>query len=571
MKSTPLSRSAARRAWLRGALLLSLAGCAAESPLPSACDEGAACPSPSSLLSWAGQLTPSTPQAGSTGQNLAPQEVIPLTFSSDGLSVLRLRSAAVLRGEVQDAAGLPVARARLTVTLPSGISGQSPIAVTATSDANGAFSLSVPTAQDPRSQPHQLWLSFDDPAQAARRPPLARSLVISNSMDLQLRLQPEATLSTVRGRVLDQTGKGLAGLRVQVVTAAGDILSSTAQSSDGMADALGSYRVLFDPQLTAEERLFLVAQPGQPGQGPILLQLLQRPSKPEDLQVDLQQPVLQTPQAYKLLVQGNGPSGVQLHVAGARVQALTQIGVLGAGLTSALYVTSGETDRDGVVALRLLPAPPASGTLAYQLTVTSPVDSPLSSAVLVRQVGPLPELSLAPVQLLPRPQVRGRIVAVDGAPVAGAQVVAKAIFRSPPVSMPPSRPTLSAAPDSPLPQTPTDAEGRFSLRLDPGDYDLDIVPEPGTAPRYSLDNQRVQSDLDAGNIRLPRPTLGQVKVLGPEGYPVLRVNLRIFQLPSSQPGTQCVQGKPCSQAARLRAELSTDSKGMAKFLLPDVP
>ena len=108
--------------------------------------------------------------------------------------------------------------------------------------------------------------------------------------------------------------------------------------------------------------------------------------------------------------------------------------------------------------------------------------------------------------------------------------------------------------------------------MDPGDYDFDIVPPFGLQPRYSLDNQRVQSDMDDGEFRLPPLTLGHARVLGPEGYPVPKVNLRIFQLPSSTPGLPpCVAAMPCSGAARLRAELSTDSNGMAHFLLPGVP
>ena len=323
-----------------------------DAPFPSACSD-TICPGPSPLLTFAAQLIPGTPQAGSPiGQNLALTEVLPLVFaSSNGQAELRMRNPAVVKGTVEDAAGAPVPRARVTISLPSLIPGQSPTTQSATTDVRGEFSLAVPAAQDASKQTHRIWVSFDDPAQAREHPPLARAQQISNDVDLQLRLQQEATLSIVRGRVLDAQLRALPGARVQVQTASGDILSST-----DISDEAGGYRLLLDQTLTTEDQVFLVAQPPQGGQAPVLLRRLKRPNGPADLvDINLQQPAYLPPQMVKLQLRGTGPSG-PLDAVGARVQAQVQLGddgaldVMGLGI----YNASGDTDKDGAVTLPLL-------------------------------------------------------------------------------------------------------------------------------------------------------------------------------------------------------------------------
>ena len=110
MKTRPLSRIALALSLLA---LGALSACEADAPFPSACSD-TICPGPSPLLTFAAQLIPGTPQAGSPiGQNLALTEVLPLVFaSSNGQAELRMRNPAVVKGTVEDAAGAPVPRAR---------------------------------------------------------------------------------------------------------------------------------------------------------------------------------------------------------------------------------------------------------------------------------------------------------------------------------------------------------------------------------------------------------------------------------------------------------------------------
>lgn len=562
-------------------LWLTLAGCARESSFPAICSNGAGgdaeeggaplCPPPSVSLRWAAQIVPPNAQgANKLAQNLTQQDVLPLVFGAGGdvgMATLRFTPPALLNGTLQDSSNVPVPRARVTITLPSLIPGQSPAAVTATTDAQGAFLMPVPVAQNPKEQPHRVWITFDDPGQAARRPPLSRSASIAASTDLQLKLPPESGYSTVNGRVLDQTGAGVAGMRVQVVDSHGDILSSTALTNEGKVnEAAGSFRLTLDPQLSEDPRLWLVAQSAQQGAGlPVLVRPLVRPVAPADLIADLRLPAMMPPAPYRLQVQGAGPSGTQLALAGARVQADVRLTDSLLGEQQALYITSGETDRQGLVVLQLVPWPQGQ----YQFHVTSPAGSPLASDTLRRVIGA--ERAVPALQLGLRPLLTGQLVSTSG-PVAGVQVVARSIAQPDLVLQPMGQdvPLLNPQPETPQPQTQTDESGHFALRLDPGDYDLEVVPPAGTQVRYSVDNLRVASDMALGPVQLPRPTLGQVRVLGPEGYEVSRATVRVFQLPEQppKPGT-CVLNLPCSLAAKLRAELSTDSKGVARFVLPD--
>ena len=132
--------------------------------------------------------------------------------------------------------------------------------------------------------------------------------------------------------------------------------------------------------------------------------------------------------------------------------------------------------------------------------------------------------------------------------------------------------TGDVVPDLTLPQTTTDSDGRFVLRLDPGDYDLDMIPVLGTGPRTSLDNQRIRDvDVDLGEVRLPRLALAKVLVVGPSLAPAPQVKVRVLELPDTSPryGLACTLDLPCSKVAKVRAEAFTDSKGRVQFLLPD--
>lgn len=549
-------------------LALLLGACSADSGTPIACSAEQRCAPPSARLQWAAQLIPqNSAQRPGGGGELTPQEEPRLLFDDKGGAQARFTQAAILAGTVHDAFGAIVPRARVVATLPSAIAGQDPYTFeTSTQAGDGTFSLHVPVPRKPREQPYRLWIGFDDPAQAERNPPQWQDEMVGADTLLTLTLRPEGAMSTIDGQLVDSLRSGgVAGWRVQIIDQHGQIISTTATTSDGeIATNRGFYRVLFDARLSQDAQLRIVVQPG-PGMsdGPILTHVFDRPADAQYLHQDFTLPAARASLPFEFRVNGTGTSGAVMSVPGARVQAQAYLPDPRLDRnTRALYTVSGTTDRQGLVRLSLVPSMSGNENLAYTVIVSSPASSPFASAVLPVQIGPQPGQSTLSLPL--RAQLSGRLMSAAGTPVAGAQVLAQGLGAGG-VSM-----LGGAAPEAVLPQATTDADGRFALRLDPGDYDLEFVPVVGTQPRFSVENRRILSeDVELGYVRLPRPTLGKVLVLGPDGYPVAGASVRVFQLPDPQPS--CELMLPCSTRARLRAVISTAANGRAQFLLPDVP
>ncbi|MCS6912916.1 MAG: carboxypeptidase-like regulatory domain-containing protein [Myxococcales bacterium] len=557
---------------MRSLCVLALLGCAVPGcdaeVLPVACAGEMECPPPSPLLSWAAELWPGL---GGSGQRtadkaLVPQEEPTLVFGAGGMATLQFRPPALLRGTIVDDAGEPIGRARVVATLPSAIPGQSAKRFEATTDPDGRFSLRLPVPAVPAMQPYHLWVGFDD-TRAVDRPPLwQRELVVWGDMELTLRTKKLSQLAVVRGRIVDLFGAGVSGMRVQVLDSRREVVSSTAFSLEDPShpDLQGTFRILVDPQLSQDSRLQLMAWPGPQGKDlPILSRPLSGLQPGSTHSVELRLPAYRRPLPFTILVRGTGTSGAALPVPGARVWAQV---LLETGEQTATYIAVGDTDAQGQVSLSLVPA--TTLNLQYTLTVQSPPGSPLGSAVLPLLVGR--EGGFVAVALPLRTQLSGRLVSAEGEPVAGAQILARNISQEGQATSLVGRALLEAV----MPQTMTGPDGRFALRLDQGDYDLDIIPPPGVQPRHTLRNQRVLTDdTELGYIRLPRPTLGRVQVLRPDGSPATDAILRVFELPDTTPrsGFACAELLPCSRQAALRAEVTTDSRGRSQFLLPDVP
>jgi hypothetical protein len=573
LRSPRLSRRRALAA-LPALLALGLAGCADEAALPIACSGPEACPPPSNSIGWALQVWPaSATGSGSDQQTLAPQEIPQLLFDRDGSAEISLHASVQVQGTIATADAQLLARARVLAQLPSAILGQTPYTfdTLSTERPAGAWQLRLPVPARPMEQVYRFWVGFDDATQASQYTPIWKERVLTGPDKLELILPSPSALPAVSGRILDPLGQGVGGMTVQVLDGRGQIVSTTAVSLSSQAGLAGSYRVLVDPSLSTETQpsLTLVARPGAQAGLPVLEAPLVQLKAGSTLPLELRLPSALKPLVFRLPIVGQGPSGALLPVVGARVQAqvVLEDKLLTAG-TRAIYTASADTDGEGVAKLSLIPAPlPGDGNLKYSVTVSSPSRTPFASVQQDIQVGPR-EGELAPVQLALRAQLTGRLLDASGEPVPLAQVVAQPIARTDSTGGPSEAKAVGSTP----PQTTTDQDGRFALRLDSGDYDIDFVPQPGTAPRSSLDNQRITSyDVDLGDVRLPRLALGKLVVTGPGGAPLAQAKLRIFQSPDTSPrfGFACQPGLPCSRVAKLRAEAFTDSKGRAQFLLPD--
>lgn len=561
---------------------LSGLGCSSSDGSIAICSGENHCPPPSTTIPWALQLAPTG--TGSTSElrnQLMPQDVNPLNFDAGGAALVHFRPTALVGGSVLDAQGLPIGGARIIARLSSAIPGQSDYSIgtlatdTSTGDkAAGTWTIRLPVAQQPSSQPYRFWMGFDAAAQSSLTPPLWRDNVVVGDSELPLRLHSAVDLAVVTGRIVNALGDGIGNLTVQVLDQANEIVSSTATSVNTPGALAGSYHVLVDPSLSGDPTasLKVVVRPLDPTM-PVLEATLAPPRAGSETRVDFAVPSHRTPVTISLPIRGGSTGTDSVPVAGARVRA--QVALEDAATMKlghrAYYTATGESDADGMAKLLLIPAPSGgSSNLIYQVSISSPSHIPFASLPQAQvQVG-FNVGTLGPVTLPLRARVRGRLLSASGAPIANAQIVATHITGDEPVASPFSSMVVTAD----LPESTTDVDGSFALRLDPGDYDLEFLPVAGTDARTSLDNQRVQSaDLDLGPIRMPAATLGVLKVLSPAGAPVTDTKVRIFQLPDTSPqvGLACNDGLPCSRVAKLRAEVFTDQDGSAQCLLPAGP
>lgn len=562
-----------------GLLAVIIAGCSSDSAgIPVACSGPESCPPPSTSIDWAAQLWPSSSDGNDVQHPLAPQEIAQLRFDAGGTSALKYRTPALSQGTVVDAQlpPQPLGRARVLAILPTVIPGQASLSFNTLTAAQpaGQWSLRIPVPERPSSQPYRFWVGFDDAAQASMYPPVWHDQAIVSDTTVMLSTRAPTDLATVLGRITNPLGEGVGGLTVQVLDAENQIVSSTAVSRSTAGIELGTYQLLVDPTLSADPQanLRVVVRPGTANSTlPTLEVALSPPRAGTSSRVDFAFPSQRTPVQFQLPIRGVAASGTTMPVVGAHVQAQVQLqdqATMKLGVR-AIYMATADTDAQGIAKLTLVPAPSGGNNLTYQVAIKSPTITQFASAQLTIPVGPNDGL-LAAVSLPLRAQLLGRLLDAMGQPVASAQIVAQAIASTNPSTSPFGVVTT----DMGGAQTITDQDGHFALHLDPGDYDLDLVPVPGTQPRSSLDNQRIgTADLDVGDIFLPRITLGRMLVMRPDGSPVVQTKVRVFQLPDTTPryGLACDASLPCSRIASLRAEVFTDRNGLAQFLLPDGP
>jgi hypothetical protein len=552
-------------------------GCGEEnSGTPIACTGPEECPPPSRAIGWAVQLWPSSSDSSDAQHPLSPQESAQLLFDAGGTAMQQYRTPALSHGTVTNAELVPqpLVRARVLALLPTVIPGQNTLSfntLTGDKPAAGLWSLRIPVPEHPSTQPYRFWVGFDDAVQASLYPPMWQDHVVAADTEVPLSIRPTAGLATVVGRITNPLGDSVGGLTVQVLDAGNQVVSSTAVSQVTL-DPAPNYQLLIDPTLAADPQanLRVVVRPSTANSPlPTLEVTLPPPRAGSSSRVDFAFPSQRTPVAFQLPIRGLAPSGTTLAVVGAHVQAQVQLqdqATVKLGVR-ATYTATVDTDAQGVAKLTLVPAPSGGANLTYRVAVTSPTLVPFASAQQEVAVGPNEGL-LAALSLPLRAQLLGRLLDATGRPVPNAQVVAQVIASSIPSPSPFGVTTTDVA----GPQTTTDQDGHFALSLDAGDYDLDLVPVPGTQPRSSLDNQRIgTTDLNVGDVWLPRITLGRLLVTRPGGTPVAQTKVRVFQLPDTTPrfGLACVPSLPCSRVAKLRAEAFTDHNGLAQFLLPD--
>jgi Carboxypeptidase regulatory-like domain len=228
-------------------------------------------------------------------------------------------------------------------------------------------------------------------------------------------------------------------------------------------------------------------------------------------------PTYSSPNVFKITV---AAADENVPVGGALVQAQAIVGSNPAGTTD--FLGTGTTAADGTVNLSLLPGTEKTA-LPYQLTVIPPASSIYATqclppvGVIAGGTAAAPA-SLLTVGLSRRPMLSGTVTTASGTPVANVAITATAGPGSTG-----SCPAVSASGKA-------DANGNFSLPLDPGTYQLDFDPPGGSsAPRLTQLAVAVPAPVPY-NVTLPAAALIQGTVYGPDQTPLPFATVRIFEI-----------------------------------------
>jgi len=141
-----------------------------------------------------------------------------------------------------------------------------------------------------------------------------------------------------------------------------------------------------------------------------------------------------------------------------------------------------------------------------------------------------------------RGAVSGKVRIADGRALGNAEVL-----WAPAVSRRSAAPAWSA----PRPgRTRTDDEGRFALPLDEGDYDVTVIPAPGTGfPRFVAPRRPVgPNDATLDDFVVPAPTRVSLSMKSPDGQAIARAVVRAFAYVASG-GTYVEVGQTMSDTA----------------------
>ncbi len=226
---------------------------------------------------------------------------------------------------------------------------------------------------------------------------------------------------------------------------------------------------------------------------------------------------------------------------------------------TAQFTTSGTTDPTGNVSLQLLPGP-GNAPVSYLLAAMPPPGSPYATqcaSVDVLGGGPSGSL-LQKFTATRRPLLTGTIRTASGIPVPNVTVTANGTPDGA-VGCPPPDPVTATA--------TADASGAFSLPLEPGAYQLDYDPPPGSiAPRKTELGVAVRDSTVPHDVNLPTGALVTGYVAGAMGEMVPSSTVRFFE-------PRCgSQGQDCSGPNRvppwLRAKALTDASGQFRMAVP---
>lgn len=367
----------------------------------------------------------------------------------------------------------------------------------------------------------------------------------------------------VLGRVVDANGAPVPGVTVFIFDFETGAASTVAVTS-AMPEDLGQFRCRFS-DVPASLSIFTGA-----GSTGVVLPSVRfdvsvseldawTQARGEDgyLTGDLVIPSLAPPITFGTNVFGFLAGGGREVVSGAKVSFKAVVG--GGTRDDGVIAAEGTTNTDGNVTVSLVPGDYETGRL-YEVTVTTPIDSPFASAKKILEVGPLSGYGES-IELERRVTAVGQVTSPDdGAPLS--QVTVKAT----PATSSTGNPNEAMIDPTYQPSTQTDSSGWFTLLLDPGYYDFSLIfPDRLKYPNATFFDQIV-AQMRAGtpfSFVPTQPALVQILVVDKRGMPLSSMEVRAYQV-----AAECPLSGECTVPAQLLSSARSNQDGRVSLIVP---
>ncbi len=277
------------------------------------------------------------------------------------------------------------------------------------------------------------------------------------------------------------------------------------------------------------------------------------------------------PITFETQVYGYTHSGTKENVAGAKVTFRAEVkkgsqqGRIDPSANSTtdgtgVILVEGVTDADGWAVVELIPGEHALNRV-YEVTVVTPVDSPFASIrkdILVGSTGGIGE----PIELENRIDVVGQITGPqEGEPLRTVLVSATVSSNAQELN-----PEIMVDPDY-MQTAQSDADGWFSLRLDPGYYDFSLMyPSAYWFPYSTYTDQVVFPSKTDNNFTFTpaKPAMVRIVVQDAQGNPLPDMEIRAYSVDEA-----CnLNHVTCDYPARLLSTSTTNNQGLATLLVP---
>jgi hypothetical protein len=506
-----------------------------------------------------------TPPPASSG--IARLDVASLMLDANGFFQIQLAPPVVITGQVS------VGKAGQALHLEGSVVASRPSRILGHVDETYQTQLDVATGQYSlpvtETLPGEQYTLRVLPTDTSQYPPqtfqVSASVLpgVPRQVGFDLVLDDPSTLTQVQGKVMDPVMNPIAGVQVQAI----DPTTKAVVSTTTVTDASGAYAIRLSKsvQKLSPAVVTLTASPTAtaPGGTP-MLQLpvdISKVPATNSVSADLPAPPLATPAPFSYRVIGVGSSGAETPIVGAQ---LTFVAVVtdttAASGVSAVFQAQAQSDTDGVVTAQLVPGMGQTNR-TYTVAVAPPSSSDFQARSLMLSVGPTPSGGYgADIQLDVRPLLSGRVVDQSANPVAsvtvqpGPSTVANAVQ------------AMSLADVNNVASTATASDGRFTLPVDAGKYDVGLLPLASMKlPRRWIDSLQITADLDVGDVLIPPAALVGGQVLAPDGSQLQNADVQIYAISSATCPNRALT---CLSPARLAAESSTDASGIIQVLLP---